>query len=189
ALDIQQAISEYSKQNPERKLRIRIGLNTGEVVEEAGDIFGAAVNVAARVAGKAKGGEILVSEIVRQLVGPITEMKFDFRGRYKLKGFPDRWRLHQVTPGEVKESPRVLTSGDGFVDREQERLDIRMVLDRAATGNGSVVFVTGAPGIGASRLASEVERHPDRSEEHTSELQSRENLVCRLLLEKKKKRE
>src|SRR5690606_41183242 len=35
------------------------------------------------------------------------------------------------------------------------------------------------------------EKHPDevhRSEEHTSELQSRENLVCRLLLEKKKKR-
>ena len=156
AIDIQRAIAEYSKQNPERKLRIRIGLNTGEVVEEAGDIFGAAVNVAARVAGKAKGGEILVSDIVRQLVGPVDEMKFEFRGRYKLKGFPDRWRLHQVTPGEVKEASRVLTSGDGFVDREQERLDIRMTLDRAATGNGSVVFVTGAPGIGASRLASEV---------------------------------
>src|SRR5207237_798221 len=83
----------------------------------------------------AKGGEILVSDIVRQLVGPVDEMKFEFRGRYKLKGFPDRWRLHQVTPGEVKEASRVLTSGDGFVDREQERLDIRMTLDRAATGN------------------------------------------------------
>jgi predicted ATPase len=156
ALDIQQAIGEYSKQNPERKLRIRIGLNTGEVVEEAGDIFGAAVNVAARVAGKAKGGEVLVSEIVRQLVGPIAEMKFEYRGRYKLKGFPDRWRLHQVSLGEVKETPRVLTSGDGFVDREQERLDLRLTLDRAATGSGSLVFLTGAPGIGASRLASEV---------------------------------
>jgi class 3 adenylate cyclase len=155
AIDIQRSIAEYSKQNPERKLRIRIGLNTGEVVEEAGDIFGAAVNVAARVAGKAKGGEVLVSEIVRQLVGPVDEMKFEFRGRYKLKGFPDRWRLHQVTPGEVKELPRVLTSGDGFVDREQERLDLRMALDRAANGNGSIVFLTGAPGIGASRLASE----------------------------------
>src|SRR5438270_5451953 len=31
-------------------------------------------------------------------------------------------------------------------------------------------------------------RHPDRSEEHTSELQSQSNLVCRLLLEKKKKK-
>ena len=156
ALDIQQAIRDYSKQNPERKLRIRIGINTGEVVEEAGDIFGAAVNVAARVAGKAKGGEILVSEIVRQLVGPIAEMKFEFRGRYKLKGFPDRWRLHEVSPGEVKETPHVMGSDDGFVDREQERLDIRLVMDRAATGTGSLVFLTGAPGIGASRLASEV---------------------------------
>jgi len=156
AIDIQRAIAEYSKQNPERKLKIRIGLNTGEVVEEAGDIFGAAVNVAARVAGKAKGGEILVSEIVRQLVGPTSEMKFDFRGRYKLKGFPDRWRLHQVTPGEVKETQHVMTTDDGFVDRAQERLDIRLVMDRAAMGSGSLVFLTGTPGIGASRLASEV---------------------------------
>ncbi|HMJ39327.1 MAG TPA: ATPase, T2SS/T4P/T4SS family [Verrucomicrobiae bacterium] len=156
ALEIQKAISEYSKQNPERKIRVRIGLNTGEVVEEAGDIFGAAVNVAARVAGKARGGEILVSDVVRQLVGPMAEMQFALRGRYRLKGFPDRWRLHQVTPGEVKETARALPTGDGFVDREQERVDIRMVLERAATGSGGVLFLTGAPGIGASRLASEV---------------------------------
>ncbi|TAN31870.1 hypothetical protein EPN29_11740 [bacterium] len=156
ALDIQRSIAEYSKQNPERKIRIRIGINTGEVVEEAGDIFGAAVNVAARVAGKARGGEILVSDVVRQLVGPVAEMKFDYRGRYRLKGFPDRWRLHQVTPVAVREERRALPTGDGFVDRDQERLDIRMVLDRAATGSGGTVFITGAPGIGASRLASEV---------------------------------
>jgi pilus assembly protein CpaF len=156
ALEIQKAIAEYSKQNPERKIRVRIGINTGEVVEEAGDIFGAAVNVAARVAGKARGGEILVSDVVRQLVGPMAEMQFAIRGRYKLKGFPDRWRLHQVTPGEVKEAPRALLTGDGFIDREQERLDIRMTLDRAMTGAGGMLFISGAPGIGASRLASEV---------------------------------
>jgi pilus assembly protein CpaF len=156
ALDIQRSIAVYSKQNPERKVKVRIGLNTGEVVEEAGDIFGAAVNVAARVAGKARGGEILVSDVVRQLVGPVSEMTFEYRGRYKLKGFPDRWRLHQVTPGEVKEAPRTLPSGDGFVGREQERLDIRMLMDRATTGSGGMLFITGAPGIGASRLASEL---------------------------------
>jgi pilus assembly protein CpaF len=156
ALDIQRSIAAYSKQNPERKVKVRIGLNTGEVVEEAGDIFGAAVNVAARVASKARGGEILVSDVVRQLVGPVSEMTFDYRGRYKLKGFPDRWRLHQVTPGEVKETPRALPSGDGYVGRDQERLDIRMFMDRAMTGSGGMLFITGAPGIGASRLASEV---------------------------------
>jgi predicted ATPase len=85
-------------------------------------------------------------------------MKFDFRGRYKLKGFPDRWRLHEVFAGEVKESPQMVVSGDGFVDRDQERLDLRMMMERAATGtgNGSMVFLVGPPGIGASRLASEV---------------------------------
>src|SRR5487761_965091 len=119
ALEIQKAIAEYSKQNPERKIRIRIGINTGEVVEEAGDIFGAAVNVAARVAGKAKGGEVLVSD------GASTTMT------------------------------TVLPTGDGFVGREQERLDIRMVLDRAATGSGGMVFIAGPPGMGASRLAAE----------------------------------
>ncbi|HEY0830617.1 MAG TPA: ATPase, T2SS/T4P/T4SS family [Candidatus Dormibacteraeota bacterium] len=156
ALDIQRSIAVYSKQNPERKVKVRIGLNTGEVVEEAGDIFGAAVNVAARVAGKARGGEILVSDVVRQLVGPVSEMTFEYRGRYKLKGFPDRWRLHEVTPSEVKEAPRTLPSGDGFVGREQERLDIRMLMDRTTTGSGGMLFITGAPGIGASRLASEI---------------------------------
>jgi pilus assembly protein CpaF len=156
ALAIQEAFAEYAKQHPERKIRIRIGLNTGEVVEEGGDIFGAAVNVAARVAGKAKGGQILVSDVVRQLVGPVSEMKFELRGRYKLKGFPDRWRLHQVTPGEVKEAPRLLATGDGFVGREQERLDIKLVLDRATTGAGGTLFLTGAPGSGSSRLAAEV---------------------------------
>src|SRR5690606_42053081 len=49
-----------------------------------------------------------------------------------------------------------------------------------------------ALGLGAARLAAADEfadLHVVRSEEHTSELQSRENLVCRLLLEKKKKRD
>src|SRR5690606_40371991 len=39
----------------------------------------------------------------------------------------------------------------------------------------------------ARHQAARRRRRADRSEEHTSELQSRENLVCRLLLEKKKK--
>ncbi len=157
ALDIQRAITEYSKANPQRRLRIRIGINTGEVVEEAGDFFGAAVNMAARVAGKAKGGQVLVSEVVRQLVGPVSEIQFTYRGHYKLKGFPDRWRLHEVSAGTVPVPIAVsMPAGDGFVGRDQEKQDIRSVLDRAMTGTGGMVFISGAPGIGATRLASEI---------------------------------
>src|SRR2546430_12792223 len=47
-----------------------------------------------------------------------------------------------------------------------------------------------APVVGALELLDEAHVPPvDRSEEHTSELQSQSNLVCRLLLEKKKKRQ
>ncbi len=157
ALDIQKAINDYSAANPQRQLRIRIGINTGEVVEEAGDFFGAAVNMAARVAGKAKGGQILVSEVVRQLVGPVSEIKFSYRGAFKLKGFPDRWRLHEASPGAEPAVIAVVRHAvDAFVGRDQEKMDIRLVLDRAATGTGGMVLISGAPGIGTSRLASEV---------------------------------
>ena len=157
ALDIQKAITAYSAANPQRRLRIRIGINTGEVVEEAGDFFGAAVNMAARVAGKAKGGQVLVSEVVRHLVGPVSEIKFTYRGAYKLKGFPDRWRLHEATPGEEPAAIAIAhPMVDAFVGRDQEKLDIRLVLDRAATGTGGMVLLSGAPGIGTSRLAAEV---------------------------------
>ena len=163
ALDIQRATADYSRANPNRGLKIRIGINTGEVVEEAGDIFGAAVNMAARVAGKARGGEVLVSEVVRQLVGPLSEINFSYKGHYKLKGFPDRWRLHAATPGlQPAIVAPTLVAGDGFVDREQEKLDIRLVLDRAATGTGGVILLSGAPGIGTSRLAAEVSAEASR---------------------------
>ncbi|HLZ95667.1 MAG TPA: adenylate/guanylate cyclase domain-containing protein, partial [Candidatus Dormibacteraeota bacterium] len=157
ALDIQKAISDYSAANPQRQLRIRIGINTGEVVEEAGDFFGAAVNMAARVAGKARGGQILVSEVVRQLVGPVSEIKFTYKGAYKLKGFPDRWRLHEAIPGEAPAHAVIVHPvAQAFVGRDQEKLDIKLVLDRAMTGTGGMVLLSGAPGIGATRLAAEV---------------------------------
>src|SRR3712207_7821574 len=55
----------------------------------------------------------------------------------------------------------------------------------ANNGFGSVEELGEVPGIGEKRLASLREQVRVRSEEHTSELQSRQYLVCRLLLEKK----
>src|SRR5256885_10997749 len=59
---------------------------------------------------------------------------------------------------------------------------------RARLQEGDVVLVLGA-GSGVGAAAVEVARQTPRSEEHTSELQSPCNLVCRLLLEKKKKQD
>lgn len=89
AIAIQRALDD-------EPLRLRIGLNAGEVIDKAGHPFGGAVNAAARVAGNAKGGEILVSDAVKQLAGTMPGVAFRDRGRFRLKGFPEPWRLHEV---------------------------------------------------------------------------------------------
>jgi class 3 adenylate cyclase/alpha-beta hydrolase superfamily lysophospholipase len=82
-------------------LRVRIGLNAGEPVAEEGpdgraDLFGTAVNLAARIAGHAQGGEILVSNVVRELAAG-KGFAFADRGEAALKGFEEPVRLYELT--------------------------------------------------------------------------------------------
>ncbi|MCA1845747.1 MAG: AAA family ATPase [Actinobacteria bacterium] len=93
---IQRALERERQQEPESTVRVRMGLNTGEVVRQGDDLQGIAVNAAARIAAKAKGGEILASEVVRQLTAANPELAMVARGRFTLKGFPERWRLFEV---------------------------------------------------------------------------------------------
>ena len=86
-------------------IRVRIGLNAGEVVEGDGELFGAAVNLAARVMERADGGEILVTETVRQVAGTMPDARFRDRGRVALKGFPERQRLHEVRQADGHTRP------------------------------------------------------------------------------------
>jgi class 3 adenylate cyclase len=77
------------------EVRIRIGLNAGEPIAEDEDLFGTAVILAARVAAKAEGGEILASDVVRQLVAG-KGFLFSDRGDVVLRGFEDPVRLYEV---------------------------------------------------------------------------------------------
>src|SRR5215218_6699098 len=86
--------------------RVRIGINAGEVREDEGELFGAAINLASRVMDRAGGGEILVTDTVRQLAGTMPAARFRDRGRVALKGFPDRQRLHQVLSADGQPAPR-----------------------------------------------------------------------------------
>jgi DNA-binding NarL/FixJ family response regulator len=77
-------------------LRVRIGLNTGDVIAEEDRYFGRAVFVASRVAGEASGGEILVSELTKSLVDGSGELHFRDRGQHPLKGLTGLHRLYEV---------------------------------------------------------------------------------------------
>ncbi len=61
AVAIQQVLSKQRKEDADFQLRVRIGIHTGEAIVEDGDVFGNVVNTAARLEGKGKGNEILLS--------------------------------------------------------------------------------------------------------------------------------
>ncbi|MGB7859996.1 MAG: nickel-binding protein [Acidimicrobiia bacterium] len=76
-------------------LEVKIGLSVGEPVEEGNDLFGAAVNLAARLCAHANGGQILTSGAVRDLsIG--KGFVFEDQGRVGLKGFPEAIQLYGV---------------------------------------------------------------------------------------------
>lgn len=78
-------------------LRARAGVHMGEVVERNGALRGVAVHLAARVMAKATGGEILVSETVKDIVAGFA-LRFQDRGQHELKGIEGRRRLYAVAP-------------------------------------------------------------------------------------------
>jgi class 3 adenylate cyclase len=77
-------------------LDVRIGLHAGECERVGTGLRGVAVHVGARVGGIAKGGEILVTSTVRDLVAG-SGIEFEDAGRHELKGIPESWQLFRVT--------------------------------------------------------------------------------------------
>ena len=78
-------------------LEIRSGVHTAEIELRGDDIGGIGVHVAARVAGLAGAGEVLVSRTVVDLVAG-SGIAFEDRGEYELKGVPGTARLFAVSP-------------------------------------------------------------------------------------------
>ncbi len=74
---------------------IRVGLNAGEPIAEEGDYFGATVILASRIAGQAEGGEILASNVVRELCAG-KGFLFADRGEIVLRGFEDATRIYEI---------------------------------------------------------------------------------------------
>jgi class 3 adenylate cyclase/tetratricopeptide (TPR) repeat protein len=157
AVDIQQAIDGYNRAHSQQPVLVRIGLNAGEAIQEEADYFGSAVIAAARITAKAEGGQILVSNVVKELAASVPDLRLLDRGRFRLKGFDERWRLFEVVWQEdVPTAAPALMERTPFVGREAERADLRRLLDQVARGQGALVMIGGEPGVGKTRLAEEL---------------------------------
>jgi class 3 adenylate cyclase/pimeloyl-ACP methyl ester carboxylesterase len=95
AYDVSQAGRAAPLRAPVQPLSVRVGLNAGEPIEEDGDLFGATVILASRIAAKAEGGEILVADTVRGLCSG-KGFLFADRGEFVAKGFEDPVRVYEV---------------------------------------------------------------------------------------------
>jgi len=86
---------------PERRpdtsepIHVRIGINAGEPIAEGDDLFGASVIATARITAQAGGGQILASDVVRQLLAG-KGFSFANQGEHTLKGFDEPVQLYEV---------------------------------------------------------------------------------------------
>lgn len=92
AIAIQRAVAGRAE---EQTFRVRIGLNAGEPVVEERDLFGTAVQLAARVCAHARPGEILASNVVRELAAG-KGFLFSDQGETEMRGFEDPVRVYEL---------------------------------------------------------------------------------------------
>jgi class 3 adenylate cyclase len=163
AVCVQRALHDYNGRHPTHPVKVRIGLHTGEAIRAGNDLFGTSVDAAARIMAKADGEQILVSDVLKSILGAAKDFGFKDHKRVQLKGFPERWRLWEVTwrpeavAGEAVASAG--PSGTGptpYVGRSEEQALLRRLVSRAAAGGGGVALIAGEAGLGKTRLVEEI---------------------------------
>jgi class 3 adenylate cyclase/tetratricopeptide (TPR) repeat protein len=155
AREIQIAVDARNREHASQRAVMRIGLHTGEVIEDSGDLHGETVIIAKRVEGVAPAGGIFASETVYGVLGTARAELID-RGDFELKGIDAPWRLYEV-PVAYEHGSVVLADGERspYVGRAKERELFADLVTRAVGGRGGMVFVTGEAGAGKSRLIQE----------------------------------
>ena len=95
AIMMQKGSATHTQNNPNLPLFLKIGINSGEPIQEDNDLFGSTVQMSARIVDKAQKGEIFVSEVVK---GICTGKSYRFvsRGGYEMKGFDGPITLWEV---------------------------------------------------------------------------------------------
>src|SRR5437588_674384 len=164
AVEMQQRIERRNRKADEQ-FSVRIGISMGEADVEEGDYFGPPVVEAARLCSAAAGGQILCGDLVRATAREGHE--FRPLGLLDLKGLPEPFSAHEVDwqpaedsahtlplPPRLREVPPV-----GYVGRDVEREGLTFLFDQVREGARRVALISGEPGIGKTRLATQLAVH------------------------------
>jgi class 3 adenylate cyclase len=147
-------------------VRVRMGLHSGEPVRHEDGYVGLDVHRAARIAATAHGGQVVLSDVTRHLVGSQLPAGVSLRdlGWHWLKDFEAPERIYQLVAAGLEERfPPLKSLGaqtglarlpvftDSFIGRDRELAEVRGLIDRH-----QLVTLTGPGGCGKTRLATEV---------------------------------
>jgi class 3 adenylate cyclase len=161
AVGIQQAVARHRQAHDGETFAVRVGLGVGEPIVDEDDYFGTPVVIAKRLCDAAAPGQILASDLVRALIGGRGGFEFAPLDPVALKGIAEpvpacelRWM--PTTQQRIPLPPAVLgVGGSSFVGRKQARAELQRHWSLALDGERQVVFLSGEPGIGKTRLAAE----------------------------------
>jgi class 3 adenylate cyclase len=97
AVGIQCDFAVRNRAKPDPPVHVRLGLHAGEAIPDGHDFLGGAVILAARIAQQAKGGEILVSSVLKDLCDFSGEFRFEQGRDIDVKGLSETRRVYSVT--------------------------------------------------------------------------------------------
>ena len=96
-VEVQEVLDTLDSSDVLKDIRIRVGIHVGEAIaSDDGDYYGRHVNTAARIADKASGGEILVSNLVKEIIEARGDIDFDEPRVVSLQGIADNYVVHPI---------------------------------------------------------------------------------------------
>ena len=124
AVEVQRGMAEWNADIPQdKRIEFRVGIHQGDVITEAGDIFGDGVNVAARLEGLAQPGGICVSGRVHEDAHGKLDISFEDMGEQQLKNISRPVRVFRV----MSNGPAGVLGkkSSGFLSREWTGIGLR----------------------------------------------------------------
>lgn len=115
AVDMQRVLSQDPLMK-EHQIGIKIGFHYGDVLEEHGDVFGDAVNVAARMVGSAKRDQIISNQETLGYLSPLTPARTRSLGFSKIRGKADMLELQEILWQEDTSSVTTVSKTLGHAD-------------------------------------------------------------------------
>jgi len=172
AVELQSAFADETESEPALALGVGIGLDVGEAVPVGDGFRGAALNLAARMCAIAGPGDVLASEGLVHLAGPVDGLEYTSLEPTTFKGYDEPiaavrvniterlWQVAGAAPQlsgmEPSPLPPELDPIVPLSGREPELRWLSWHWRRARHGHGRAVVLSGPPGIGKTRLSAEL---------------------------------